>query len=59
MMRHPWTFAATLFAFGIIGWVLVAERPQKGSVRQESFALSADRELRLISEHSPYMRTER
>ena len=29
MMRHPWTFAATLFAFGMIGWVLVAERPQK------------------------------
>ena len=60
MMRHPWTFAATLFAFGMIGWVLVAERPQTGPVRQESFhALSADRELRLISEHSPYMRTER
>jgi len=60
MVRDPWIFAATAFAFGMIGWVLVAERPQKAPVRQETFhSLSADPDLRLISERSPYMRTER
>jgi hypothetical protein len=37
MMRHPWTFAATLFAFGMIGWVLVEERPQKGRYGRRAF----------------------
>jgi hypothetical protein len=62
MVRDPWTFAfaAALFAFGVIGWVVVAERPQKSSVRLETtHSLSSDPDLRLISERSPYMRTER
>lgn len=60
MVRDPWTFAAALFAFGVIGWVVVAERPQKSPVRLETTpSLSADPDLRLISERSPYMRTER
>jgi hypothetical protein len=60
MVRDPWVFAVTLVAFGMIGWVLIAERSQKVPVRQETFhSLSADPDLRLISERSPYMRTER
>ena len=60
MVRDPWTLAAALFAFGVIAWVLVAERPQKSAERLEtSHSLSADPDLRLISERSPYMRTER
>jgi hypothetical protein len=60
MVRDPWTLAATLFAFGMIAWVLVAERPQRSSVRLEtSHSLIADPDLRLISERSEYMRTER
>ena len=54
-MRNPWTLAAALFAFGVIGWVVVGERPQKSPLRLEtSPSLSADPDLRLISE-----RTER
>jgi hypothetical protein len=60
MVRDPWVFAVTLVAFGMISWVLIAERSQKVPVRQETFhSLSADPDLRLISERSPYMRTER
>jgi hypothetical protein len=60
MMRDPWTLAAALFAFGVIAWVVVAERPPKNPVRMEaSQSLSADPDLRLVSERSPYMRTER
>ena len=60
MVRDPWTFAAALFAFGVIAWVVVAERPQRNSPRSEtSQSLSADPNLRLVSEHSEYMRTER
>jgi hypothetical protein len=60
MVRHPWAVAAALFAFGVIGWVLIAERPRDSSVRKEtSHSLSADPDLRLISERSEYMRTER
>jgi hypothetical protein len=60
MVRDPWTFAAALFAFGVIGWVVVAERPQKSPVRLETTpSLSADPDLRLISERSPYIPTER
>ena len=29
MVRDPWIIAAALFAFGVIGWVVVAERPQR------------------------------
>ena len=58
MVRDPWTFAAA-FAFGFIAWVVFAN-PQKSSPRLEaSQSLSADPDLRLISERSPYMRTER
>ena len=57
MVRDPWTVSA-LFAFGMIAWVLVAERPQKSPVRMEaSQSLSADPDLRLVTERSEYMRT--
>jgi len=60
MLRHPWTVAATLFAVGVIGWILVAERPRESSIRPEtSHSLDAVPDLRLISERSEYMRTER
>jgi hypothetical protein len=43
MMRHPWTLAAALFAFGVIAWVVVAERPPENPVRIEaSRTLAAD-----------------
>jgi hypothetical protein len=62
MVRDPWTFAAA-FAFGFIAWVVawvVFSNPEKSSQGLEaSQSLSADPELRLISERSPYMRTER
>jgi hypothetical protein len=59
MMRNPWTLVA-LFAFGLIGWILVAERPQNSPARLEtSQSLSADPDLRLVTERSEYMRTER
>jgi hypothetical protein len=51
---------AALFAFGVIGWVVVAERPPKSQVRIEAArTLAADPDLRLVSERKPYMRTER
>ena len=60
MMRDPWTLAAAVFAFGVITWVVVAVRPSKNPDRIEAArALAADPDLRLISERSPYMRTER
>ena len=36
MVRDPWTVAAALFAFGVIGWVVVAERPPKNQGRIEA-----------------------
>ena len=36
MMRYPWTLAAALFAFGVIAWVVVAERPPENPVRIEA-----------------------
>jgi hypothetical protein len=60
MVRDPWTLAVALFTFGVIAWVVVAEHPPKSSVRIEaSRTLAADPDLRLVSERSPYMRTER
>jgi hypothetical protein len=60
MMRYPWTLAAALFAFGVIAWVVVAERPPENAVRIEaSRTLAADPDLRSVSERNPYMRTER
>ena len=58
MVRDPWTVAAALFAFGMIAWVLVAEHPHKSPVWMHQ-SLSADPDLRLVSERSEYMRTER
>ena len=63
--RTPWCgihgpVAAALFAFGVIGWVIVAERPPKSQLRIEAArTLAADPDLRLVSERNPYMRTER
>ena len=60
MMRDPWILAAALSAFGVIIWVVVVERPPKNPVRIEaSRTLVADPDLRLVSERSPYTRTER
>ena len=60
MMRYPWTLGAALFAFVVIAWVVVAERPPKSLVQIEaSRTLAADPDLRMVSERSPYMRTER
>ena len=58
MGRDPWTFVAAI-AFGFIAWVVLAN-PQKSPPRLEpAHSLSADRDLRLISERNEYMRTER
>jgi hypothetical protein len=58
MVRDPWTFAAA-FAIGFIGWILLAG-PQKNAPRLDTTqSLNADPRLRLISEGSEYMRTER
>jgi hypothetical protein len=58
MVRDSWTFAAAL-AFGFIAWLVFAQ-PQKSSPRLEaSQSLTADPDLRLISERSEYLRTER
>lgn len=59
-MRYPWILAAALFAVGVIAWAAVAERPPETPLRIEaSPTLAADTDLRLVSERSPYMRTER
>jgi hypothetical protein len=50
---HSWIIAAALFAFGVIAWVVVAERPPKSPARSEaSRTLAADPDLRLVSERS-------
>ena len=60
MVRDPWTLAVALLAFGVVAWVVVAERPPKSPVRIEAArTLAADPDLRLVSERSEYMRTER
>jgi hypothetical protein len=60
MMRYPWILSATLFGFGVIAWAVVAERPPENPLRIEAaLTLAADPDLRLVSERSPYMRTER
>ena len=57
---HPLIIAAAAFALAVIGWVVVAERPPKSPIRTEAArTLAADPDLRLASERSPYMRTER
>ena len=43
---HPWIIAAAVFTFGVIAWVVVAERPPKSPVRIEaSRTLAAEPEL--------------
>jgi hypothetical protein len=42
------TLAAALFAFGVIGWDVVGERPQKSPYGWKPHLLSADPDLRLI-----------
>ena len=60
MVRDPWIVAAALFAFGVIGWVVGAERPPKSPVRIEAArTLAAEPDLRLVSDRNPYMRTDR
>jgi hypothetical protein len=56
---HPWIIAAAVFAFGVIAWVVVAERPPNPVRIEASQTLAADPDLRLVSERSEYMRTER
>ena len=58
MVRDPSTFAAA-FAFGFIAWMLFANPPKIGPRPETSQSLNADPRLRLISEGSEYMRTER
>lgn len=58
-MRYPW-IVAFLFAVGVIAWVMLAERPPETPLRIEaSMTVAADPDLRLVSERSPFMRTER
>ena len=60
MMRDPWILAAALFAFCVIGWVMVAERPPRNQGRIEAArTLAADPDLQLVSERNTSMRTER
>ena len=60
MRRYPWTLTATLFAVGVIAWAVLAERPPENPLQIEaSLTIAADPDLRLVSERSPYMRTER
>lgn len=59
-MRYPWILAAALCAFGVIAWAVLAQRPPENPLRMEaSLTLDAAPDIRLVSERSPYMRTER
>jgi predicted nucleic acid-binding Zn ribbon protein len=58
MERNLWVLSAAFVFLGLVVWVLSAN-PQKSSWRTEAQSLSAGPELRLISERSSYMRTER
>jgi hypothetical protein len=64
MVRDLWILAAVSIAVGVIVWIVLGN-PQKRSVQRASLrmeishSLDADPDLRLISERSPYMRTER
>jgi hypothetical protein len=64
MVRDLLTLAAASIVLGVIVWTVLGSPPerflQKSSLRMEtSRSLNADPDLRLISERSPYMRTER
>jgi hypothetical protein len=64
MGRDLLILAGASIVFGVFVWAVLGH-PQKrseqgGSIRMEtSHSLDADPDLRLISERSPYMRTER
>ena len=58
MVRDPWTFAAA-FALGFIAWVTFSHSQNSSPRLEASQSLGADPDLRLISERSEYMRTER
>ena len=62
MVRDPRTFAAAV-AFGfiawIVAWVVFANSEKISPGVEASQSVSADPDLRLISERNPYMRTER
>jgi hypothetical protein len=52
--------AAAVFAFGVIAWLWWLSVPQRARFEFEGAGtLAADPDLRLVSERSPYMRTER
>jgi hypothetical protein len=64
MARDLLTLAALSIMFGVIVWIILGSpqknRRQKSWLRMEtSRSLNADPDLRLISERSSYMRTER
>jgi hypothetical protein len=64
MVRDLLILAAASVVFGVIVWNVLGS-PQKRSLQRSSLpvetsqSLEADPDLRLISERSPYMRTER
>lgn len=61
MVRDPWTFAAAVIAFGMMAWLVICN-PKSHAPRNDfpqSLSLSAEPDLRLVTERSPYMRTER
>jgi hypothetical protein len=64
MVRDLLILAAAAIVLGVIVWSVVGN-PQKRSWQgsslqvEKSLSLSTDRDLRLVSERSPYMRTER
>jgi hypothetical protein len=58
MERNLWVLSAAFVFLGSIVWISAAN-PLKRSLRTEAQTLSAGPELRLISERSSYMRTER
>jgi len=63
MVRDLFTIAGASMVFGVIVWIVLGppKRPvQRSSLQLEtSHSLNTDPDLRLISERSPYMRTER
>ena len=64
MVRDLLILAAATIVLGVIVWSVLGNPPkrslQKSSLPLEtSHSLNADPDLRLISERSPYMRTER
>ena len=64
MVRDLLILATASIVLGVIVWIILGNSQKRfsqgSSLRAEtSHSLSADRDLRLVSERSPYMRTER